>query len=808
MKEFLNEIRISFRSLAKQPGLALLAVLALGMGIGFTAIMYSIVHGALYRGLPFPDGDRIHAVLATNPSEGIDQTQISIHDYVDWRDQQSSIEELAAFYSGTINVTAGEGPRRYDGAFMTASSFRVLGTQPFLGRAFRDEEDRPGAPLVLILGHQAWQDDYGSDRNVLGQQVKVNGEMATIIGVMPEGFLFPNVEEVWVPLRGDPLAAERGSGHFVTPFGKLPADVTLEQAQTEFSGIAGRIAAQFPDTNERLDAKVMPYTDTAMGGEGAAIMLSMLATVFLVLILACVNVANLLLARAAGRTKELAIRTAMGAGRSRVFALLLSEAAVLTLGGAIVGVAIAKVGIDIFARLAVDTDPPFWFVFALDGPILLFVLGTTVIAALVAGIIPGLKVSSGGRLNELLKDESRGSSSMRIGRMSRLLVMGEVAMSVGLLVTAGLMVKGMITLRTMEYGFDREEVFTARIGLFPAEFPDAESKSAFFRDLQDGLEARPEVIQASLADVLPGLGSGIGPFALEGEAYPTDRDYPRARSIRVTPDFFSTVGVQPVGGRTFNRGDDRESLPVAVVNESFVRRFSPDEDVLGRRVRNGTSESEEAWLTIVGVVPDLYMEGLGNTRDDPQGIYMALAQSDAQFVSIAVRGMGDPAALAPIIRDEVVRHSPDTPIYWPRTLEEAVNANLWWVDLFGGLFAVFGLGALFLAAVGLYGVMAFSVKQRTHEVGIRMALGAQGGSVLRLILRQGALQVFMGLLIGMGLGVLLSRGLRQGFTLVEPWDGQVFIGICIVLLSTAFVATIFPARRATRIDPVEALRES
>lgn len=807
MREIVKEFRIAFRSLAKQPGLAVLAILALGMGIGFTAIMYSIVHGALYRGLPFPDGDRIHAVLATNPAEGIDQTNISIHDYMDWHDQQSSIEELAAFYNGTINVTGSEGPRRYDGAFMTASAFRVLGVQPFLGRSFRNEEDVPGAALVLILGHQVWRDDYGSDPGILGEQVKVNGEMASVIGVMPEGFLFPNTEQVWVPLRGDPLATERGSGHFVTPFGKLPTDVSLEQAQTEFSGIATRIAGEYPDTNEGLDAKVMPYTDTAMGDEGSAIMLSMLATVFLVLILACVNVANLLLARAAGRTKELAIRTAMGAGRARVLALLLAEAGILTLGGALVGVAIAKVGIDVFARLAVDTDPPFWFVFALDGPILLFVVGATVVAALMAGLIPGLKVSSGGRLNELLKDESRGSSSMRIGKLSRLLVMGEVAMSVGLLVTAGLMVKGMIELRTMEYGFEREEVFTARIGIFPNDFPDEESKSVFFRDLQDGLQARPEITQASLADVLPGLGSGLGPFGLEGEAYPEDRDYPRARGIRVTPGYFATVGVEPLQGRTFNRGDDREALQVAMVNQSFVRRFSPNEDVLGKRVRRGTSESEEPWLTVVGVVPDLYMEGVGQDKENSQGMYIPLAQSDAQFVSIAVRGMGDPGTLAPIIRDEVGRHSPDTPIYWPQTLKEAVAENLWWVDLFGGLFAIFGLGALFLAAVGLYGVMSFSVKQRTHEVGIRMALGAESGSVLRLVLRQGALQVFLGLFIGLGLGSLLSRGLRQEFTLVEPLDPQVFLGICAVLLTTAFVATIVPARRATKVDPVEALRE-
>jgi predicted permease len=806
MREIVRELRVALRSLAKQPGLAVLAILALGMGIGFTAIMYSIVHGALYRGLPFPDGDRIHTVMGRNPSEGIEQTQISVHDYVDWRDQQTALEELAGVYAGTINVTGTEGPRRYDGAFMTANGFRVVGVQPFLGRAFGEEDDRPGAPLVLLLGYQVWQDDFGSDRGVLGQQVKVNGEMATVIGVMPEGFRFPNSEEAWVPLRPDPLASERGAGHYVTTFGKLRADVTVEQAQTEFSGIAARIAELYPDTNEGLDARVMLYTDMVMDGEGRAIMLSMLATVFLVLILACVNVANLLLARAAGRTKELAIRTAMGANRSRVLSHLVSEAAVLTLAGAVVGLGIAKVGIDIFDRLAVDTDPPFWFVFALDGPILLFVVMVTVVAALVAGLIPGIK-ASGGKVHELLKDESRGSSSMRIGRLSRLLVMGEVAMSVGLLVTAGLMVKGMIRLRTMDYGFDRAEVFTARMGIFPDDFPDEDSKQVFFRDLRNGLETRPEVARASLASVLPGLGAPMGPLAMEGEVYPTDRDYPLARTVRVTPGYFETMGVRLAQGRDFKAGDEAGGLPVAIVNQSFVRRFSPGEEVLGKRFRMGRSESEQPWLTVVGVVPDLYVEGLGNAGNDPQGFYVPLAQTTAQFVSIAVRGMGEPGAMAAVIRDEVVRHSPDTPIYWPRPLQEAVEEDLWFVDLFGGLFLIFGVGALFLAAVGLYGVMAFSVKQRTHEVGIRMALGAESGRVLGLVLRRGALQVLLGLLIGLGLGAFLSSGMRQGFTLVEPWDAQVFLGISFVLLTTALVATILPARRATKVDPVEALRE-
>jgi len=806
MGDFVREIRFAFRGLRNQPGLSFIAVTALGLGIGFTAVMFSIVYGALYRGLPFPDGDRIYVAMGTNPQEGIERTSVSIHDYTDWREQQRSMEELAAFYNGTVNVTAGEGPERYDGAFMTASAFRALGVQPFLGRAFTDEETRPGGPQVLILGYHVWRDRFGGDPGVLGRAVKVNGEDATVVGVMPEGFRFPMLEDVWVPLRVDPVALPRGEGSYVTPFGKLREGVTPEQATTEFTGIARRLAEAYPETNRGLDAVVLPYTDLAMGGEGEGILLSMLGTVLLVLVVACVNVANLLLARAAGRTKELAIRTAMGASRSRVLLHLFSEASILAVAGAIVGAVVAKLGLDLFTRLVEFTDPPFWMSFTLDGPVLLFIVAVTLLAAVVSGLIPGLKVS-GSRAHELLKDESRGSSSLRIGRLSRFLVMGEVAMSVGLLVSAGLMVKGMIRLRTLDYGFDRGEVLTARLGLFPAEYPEAEDRGLFFQELQDGLLARPEVASAALTNTLPGLGASTTRFAVSGEAYAQEVDYPRTRSAFVTPGFFETFGVEPLQGRTFERTDDQAGHPVALVNAGFARRFFPGEDPLGRQIRMGTADSEEPWLTIVGVVPDLYMQGVANSDEVTQGVYLPLAQNDAQFISIAVRGRGDPMSLAEVVRNQVIALSPDTPLYWVRTQERAISEENWVVDVFGGLFGIFGLGALFLAAVGLYGVMSFSVKQRTQEVGIRIALGARSRTVLRMVLGQGVRQMAVGLVVGLGLGALLSRGLGEFLTLVDPWDPSVFVGIALVLLFTGLLASYVPAWRATRVSLVEALRD-
>jgi len=803
---FLSELRFAFRSLRSQPGLTSIGVIALAMGIGFTAIMFSIVHGALYRGLPFPDGDRIYHLGGTNPSQGQEQIPISLHDFVEWREQQRTFEDLAAYYTGTINISGIERPVRFDGGFMSASTFQTLGVQPFLGRTFQEGEDRPGAPGVIVLSYHVWRDQFGSDPGTVGQVVRVNGEQSTIIGVMPEGFLFPVTEEVWIPLEVDPVGVVRGEGRLLDIFGMLREGTTLEEARTDIGGIAQRLAQAYPETNEGLSPIITPFTENFIGDETASVLLVMMAVVLLVLVVACVNVANLLLARTAGRTKELAIRTAMGASRSRILTHLLAEATVLSMAGALLGLGIAKVGIDLFDRMVVDTDPPFWFVFALDGPILLFIVAVTVLAALVSGVIPGIK-ASGADTNEYLKDASRGSSSLRIGRLSRLLVIGEVTLSVGLLVSAGLMIKGVVLKRTMDYGFDREEVFTARIGLFENDFPEVEDRLAFFRELQVSIQERPEVASVTLATALPGLGSGMNRFSLLGEAYDTDQDYPEARFASITPGFFETFGTAEVQGRTFSLADDSGGEQVVIVNQSFVDRHFPGQDPIGEQIRLGTAEEDRPWRTVVGVAPDLYMQGVGNTDGEPHGFYIPLAQQDARFMTIAVRGRGDPMSLATTVREEVAALHPDTPLYWVQSMEEALAANLWQIDVFGSLFAIFGLGALFMAAVGLYGVLSFSVKQRTQEVGIRMALGARGRDVLKLVLKQGTLQVAVGLIMGLGLGWALSQAMQISIFGVEPWDPTVFLAISAVMLATGFLASYVPARRATRVSPVDALRD-
>ena len=802
---FLQELRFAGRMLIKSPWVSAMAISALGLGIGVTATMFSIVYAALMRGLPFEDGDRIMAVSRTNPEQGVNRQPAPMSDFVDWAEQQSSFEELVGYYSGTMNVRWTDRPERFDGAFVSTNTFRVVGVRPLLGRDFQPEDDAPGAPLKVMLSYHLWQDRFDADPGALGQVLKINGETAEVVGVMPEGFLFPDSQDLWVPLRLDALATPRGEGQYLTVVGKLRRDLSLDQASAEFAGIAQRLAMAYPETNEGFGVRIDSFTDLSIGDEAQGLLLAMLGAVSLVLLIACANVANLLLARAAVRTKEVGIRTALGANRWRVVSQMVAEALALALVGGAVGAALAWFGVGLFARAIEGTDPPFFLVFKVDGPILMFVFGISVLAAIVAGGIPALK-ASGMDVSSILKDESRGSSSFRIGRLSKVLVVGEIAMSMGLLVAAGLMTKSVTTLRDFDYGFDPDAVFTARLGLFPADFPDGVARRRFFEELRIRIQEVPGVQVASLGTVLPGLGSGYDRFAVEGEAYATDRDYPGARSGQIDPGYFETVGLDVTLGRDFEASDVDDAVPVAIVNASFAQKYLPGGSPLGRRIRVGTSQSTDAWRTVVGVVPDAWMQGLGNANEAPEGFYVPIQQSDPRFMSILARGPADPMVLTTAVRQAVTEVNADTPIYFVETLRSRIAENTWVYNVFGVLFMVFGGVALFLASIGLYAVMAFSVSRRTPEVGIRMALGAQSNQVLGLILRQGMTQILVGMVLGLGLAVLVSRALARVLFQVSANDPAVFALVAVVLGLTGVAASAIPARRATRVDPLVALR--
>jgi len=801
MTGYFQDLRFAVRILFKSPWISGLAIGALALGIGVTATMFSIVYGALLRGLPFDRGDQIMSVVGVRRDGRV---PLSIHDYVELRDQQRSFETLAAFYQGTVNVTWGERPERFEGAFVSANALTALGVMPSLGRPFREDDATAGAPLVMLLSHHVWRDRFASSPDVVGRLVRANGEQAEVVGVMPEGFMFPERQDLWVPLRLDPLAIPRGSGSGLQLYGRLGNGVSESAARTDLGTIADRLAREYPETNEGLGVDVRPFQEQFIGDEAAALLFSMLGAVSLVLFIACANVANLLLVRAAARMREVGIRTALGARRWRVVSQLISEALVLALVGGTVGSGLAWVGITAFDRAIAGTEPPFFLVFRLDAPILSFILGASLLAALVAGGIPAWK-ASGTDVSRILRDESRGSSGLHVGRLTRVLVVGEVAMSMGLLVAAGLMIKSVATLRDYDFGFNGKGVFTARVALFESDFPTVDSRRQFFDQLRLRLEQVPGVSRSSLGTVLPGLGSASVTFEVQGVAYPDERDRPRARWGQVAPGYFATVGVEPTLGRDFDRTDGEGGARVAIVNASFAQRHLSAGTPLGQRFRI-SGRDQEPWVTVVGVVPDLWMQGAGDRESPQDGFYVPLSQSDARFVSILAGGPADPMTLTAGVRDAVASIQSETPIYFVDALADRVAESTWVYNVFGVLFMVFGGVALFLASVGLYGVMAFSVSRRRSEVGIRMALGAESNQVRGLILKQGMLQTAIGLGLGLGLAALLARALRLLLFEVNAADPTVFAGVTAVLVATGLLASSLPARRATRVDPVVALR--
>jgi predicted permease len=804
MVSLAQDLRVSLRKLIQHPALTAISVVALGLGIGLTATMFSIVYGGLYRGLPFDEPHRLMHLERNNVEAGIESMEVTVHDYYDWAAQQTTFSDLAAFYTGTANLSGTEGrPERYDGAFMTDHAFRTLRAGALLGRGLQEGDDDPGAAPVVVLGYDVWQNRFNGDPDVVGRTVRLNAQPTTVVGVMPEGFLFPIRERLWMPMNQDPNAIRRGDGYSLEVFGRLKDGVSLDQASAELSTIAARLAAEYPETNRGVNAVIKPFTEEYVGEEPATLLHTMLAAVFLVLLIACANVANLLLGRAVQRSKEVAIRSSLGATRTRIAVQFLNETLVLAGAGAVLGLGIAWLGIRLFNNAIAPTNPPFWIRIALDGPALVFVVGLTLLATLLAGVLPALR-ASGGNVNEVLKDESRGSSSLRLGRVSRALVVAEIALSCGLLVAAGLMVKSVIQLRTFDYGFDTG-VFTARVALFEGDYPSPESRRQFYDELLAGLGGIGGVEAAGLGTVLPVLGSNGSLVAIEGRTYATELDHPGVRFGSISPGYFAAFGVTVAQGRDFGPEDRTGAVPVAIVNQSFASRHFGADSPLGRRIRLSPLDTASVWRTVVGVVPDLLMDGIEN--EAPEGVYLPLSQDDARFMSLVLRPAGGHAmSLTAAVREAVNRLDPDMPIYFVDTLLGRVDQETWFYRIFGALFMVFGVAALFLGAVGLYGVMSFAVSRRTQEIGIRMALGAKQPDVLRMVLRQGVLQIGIGLAIGVVIAGLLGQGLRIVLFEVEPLDPVMFALITALLFLVGMLASYIPARRASVVNPVEALR--
>ena len=793
-----RDVRYGLRSLRRSPGVFAAGTAALALGIGLTTMMFSILYGAIIKGLPFEDPSRIAYVSYNDPRHGIIDGGAPLGDFERFAARQRSFESFGGLYRATATLTGGDRPERVEIARMTSGVFDMLETRPMLGRVFVPRDNQPDAPPTAVLGYSVWRDRYASDSAVLGRAIRLNGKQYTIVGVMPESFQFPDVARLWLPLQLDASLAP-GAGASLNVVGRLRPGVDYESANAEFRGLMQQLDAERPTpTTER--PVVLPYIRATMPKRVYTLLYSMLGAVILVLLVACANVTNLLLDRTLRRSREIGIRTALGATRLAVVRQSFVESAILAALAAIVGTGLAHIGIILFNGAFPAVERRFWMDIRLHPAVLMFVVTMAVLATLVSGLLPAIQ-STRLDVGSILKDESHSTSSLRVGRLSRLIVAFELALSSALLVGAGFLTKSVVKLRNVEPGFVTANVFTARLTASPA---DSMKQRAFFESVDRELSSLSGVDGAYLGSGLPGSGMSGDRFAIEGRTYHTPRDYGRTRVLAVSPGFFTTFGVHVLNGRAINAEDRLGSPGVAVVNEAFVRATFRGGDAVGRRIRLGGADSKKDWITIVGVIPTLYTASIDDPY--PPAVITPLWQEPRlTSVALALRGPADVASAA-AVRKVIASLDPEVPIYATSTMSEELRLPMWPLQLFGNLFIVFGIVSLVLATIGLYAVMAFSASRRVRELGIRMALGASSRDVIRLVTRQGARQIVVGVTIGVLIGTGFVRLIRAVLFDVQPSDPWVFALVVCVLGSSAFLACLAPALRAGRVDPVIALR--
>ena len=800
MQRILSDVQFGARMLVKARSSTVLVLVALSLGIGLSAVMFSMIDGAVLTALPIDGGDRIVRIGRE------DRAAQTPDDYATWVARQRSFEQLGAIAMNTVTLAIDSaGAEPVLGAAITPSILPLLTTQPAMGRPFTDADAIPGAPAVVLISHEVWRDRLGSDPAVVGRLVRVDGRPSEVVGVMPPGFSFPWDQKVWSPLGIDPL---RPGGGFTTAgesrgvVGRLREGVSIKAAARELTEVTRQLDRQKGVTDGGASVvRVTSFTDllSAPGGS-AALAALMLGIAFLVLLVACSNVASVLLARAEARRQELAIRLAMGASRVRITAQLLVETSILAVAGAAGGLGLAVVGIR-NVNAAMPNDMPYWIVLRVDWPVLGFVAVTAVATTLMAGLMPALQASRA-NTHDILKEDARGSSSFRLGRVMRRLVGIEIALSFVLLVMAGLFVRSAAKYYATSFAFEPEEVYSAQIRLPDAKYRDAAARVRFTEHVQETLGALPQVERVAMATDVPGIASSkVVPIELDGTQAGTPGEL-SARSIVATPGYFELFRSTILTGRDFSARDREGATPVAMVNESFAKRFLPG-GAIDRRIRQTGPEGKGTWLTIIGVTADL-MEG-GLRRETPETIYLPLSQHPQVALTMVARPRTTFVSLPAPIRTSLAAVDADVALFRVLRLETDIddaNSQYKW---FGILFFVSGGIALFLAALGLYGVMAFWVSQRTREIGIRMAIGGQRRDIVRLVLWQAMTQTSIGLGVGGLLAGLVAKLLSFAFYDVAPYDPIVFGSVLAVLIGAAWLGCWLPARRATRVDPLEAL---
>lgn len=830
LESFLQDVRVGLRVLSKEKSFCFLAVLVLGLGIGGATTQFTVVNAVALRGFSFPQPEQLMSVGLIDPKASDQSNNFGFgitptaQDYEDLRNAQHSFAQMAAYLNfSTINLTYKNNPQRYTGCYVTEDFFKILGVSPIMGRDFTADDDKPGAEKVALLSHEIWQRDFNGDRNIVGQAVRINGKAATIIGVMPPNFKFPVAEEIWVPYYNEYPLRPRGElligGNNQAPaiLGRLKPGVTLDQANTEFIGLARRLAQENPKTNQNLtSASVRPLLHALTGVQFRQQVWGMLAAVVFVLLIACVNVMNMQFGRAALRTKEVAIRGALGATRWRIVRQMLTESFVVAVFGAVVGILIARWGVDwlIRANNALPFPLPYWIQFKIDGPVLVFTVAITLVATMVSGFVPAL-LSARANTAVLMKEGARGNSSRLVNTITRILVVGQIALTAALLIAATLQIKSIRNQISLNYGYNESAVYTARIGLMEGAYPTQDSRRDFFRRAVRVLRANPQFDSVALSSRFRMTFDGFGQYEVDGQSYVTDRDRPQANFESVSDNYFSALGLKILEGRDFTIDDADAKQPVAIVNSSFARKYWGNQSAIGHRVRIFNPGQPQQWRTIVGTVPDTLMQGPFNQQIDTAGLYLPLLGADpvTQFCSIIARPRPGQRAdtLGPGLSKAVAELDANLPIYFPGTPARLHDESLGGNRIVAMLFGIFGGVAFILSAVGLYGVMSFSVNQRMQEFGIRMALGADARRIFQMVMTQGAWQLIVGLALGAGaaallLGIFVAGALRNILFKVNALDPSVYLAVAGLLTLVTAASCFAPARRATRVDPIKALR--
>lgn len=813
MSSLLQDLRFAIRQLRKSPGFALTTVLTLALGIGATTAIFSLINTVLLRPLPFPDPDRLMSAMALDTSvrkSGI-PGNLSYPDFFDWRTRNHSFEALACYRRDSVTLTGSGTPQQLESQTVSSDLFRALGMKPTQGRGFVADDEKPGTH-VAVLSHETWQSLFGADPNIVGRTITLDRNGYTVLGVMPKGFQFPiqnPAPALWVSLADDatgkdPMTGQRGA-EALTLVGRLKPGVTIQQANADLSLIAQNLATQYPDTNKtQTGAIVVPELENLVGNTSSALHVLFAAVVFLLLI-ACANVAGLMLTRASRRQAEMAVRSAMGASRFGIIRQVLVESVVLSLCGGAVGIALSVVLLKTMLHFVPQNLPRLDQV-SVDGKVLVFAALASVLTGVLFGVLPAWRMSKLDPSLALREGTRNVTSGRGQHRLNNILVVAETAIGLVLLVGAGLLIHSFVRVLNVDPGFDPHHVLTASLNLPENQYPDLK-KAQFYDELLPRLAALPGAESVAAGFPLPlGRGNITISFSIEGRPVAKGDEPGEAVGI-VTPNFFRTMRIAALSGREFLPTDDSKSLPVAVINQAFARKYFPGENPVGKRFKPGLGDGvlEEPMREIVGVVGDVKQRGI--TAEMPPQFYLPFKQALVFSPPIAIRTAGDPISLIGPLRAQLAQVDSNIPLYRISPLDDYVLLSAAQPRFQTVLITFFAAMALLLSAIGLYAVLSYMVAQRTLEIGLRLALGAQREDVLRLILRRGLMLALAGLAIGIFVSLLLTRFMAEMLYGVRPFDPLTFVGVSAVLLVVSLIASSAPAYRAARLDPMRTLRE-